>query len=72
MIDRLNIDAFTRFLFIRARPDGRYSWLVDPQHLPYTTLPDHQRTQVDHNTNWLFPVPAEEEAEEYHHQHAQP
>ena len=63
-LDRLNIEAFRRFLFIRPRPDGRYSWLVGTQHRPYTTLPNHQLTHVDHNTNWLFPVPAEAEQPE--------
>jgi len=71
-LDCLNIEAFTRFHFIRTRPDGRYSWLAGPQHLPYTTLPDHQRIQLDHNTNWLFPVTAEEEQEEHQHQHQAP
>jgi len=67
-LDRLNIEAFQRFHFIRPLPDGRYSWLVGPRHLPYTTLPDHQRTHVDHNTNWLFPVPPEEEQAGDQHQ----
>ena len=63
-LDRLNFEAFRRFLFIRPRPDGRYSWLVGIRHLPYTTLPNHQLTHVNHNTNWSFPVPAEEEQAE--------
>ena len=67
----LNIDAFTRMCFIRARVDGRYSWLIGPQHLEYCVLPDHQRTQVDHQTNWLVPIPEEEEQEE-NQPHAQP
>jgi hypothetical protein len=76
-LDRLNIEAFTRFHFLR-KVGRRYSWLVGPHHTHHSYLPDRVRTRVNVHTDWLFPPPQEEgqeqaqEGGQHHHPHAQP